>query len=170
MFPALIGKVNNISELLKTFPTLMDKVLKHIKNHSKEQTRILFGGQYLKKTVAGENIIWVNTKARPNDVATLLRLCLLYKLVIKAKLFVRCFLSKDEEHIMLVIKTSEEILENYAQKYKINMEVDLGASDLFSFEPVDHYLRPLRLHSYIRDLEFRDKYNIKGPDKMSAED
>lgn len=32
------------------------------------------------------------------------------------------------------------------------MEVDLGASDLFSFEPVDHYLRPLRLHSYIRDL------------------
>ena len=38
---------------------------------------------------------------------------------------------------MLVIKTSEEILENYAQKYKITMEVDLGASDLFSFEPVD---------------------------------
>jgi hypothetical protein len=42
------------------------------------------------------------------------------------------------------------------------MEVDLGASDLFSFEPVDHYLRPLRLHSYIRDLEFREKYNIRG--------
>jgi hypothetical protein len=50
------------------------------------------------------------------------------------------------------------------------MEVDLGASDLFSFEPVDHYLRPLRLHWYIRDLEFRDKYSIKGPEKASKED
>jgi hypothetical protein len=77
-----------------------------MKATSSEQTRILFGGQYLKKTVAGENIIWVNTKGRPNDVTTLLRLSLLYKLVIKSKLFVRCFLSRDEEHIMLVIKTS----------------------------------------------------------------
>lgn len=50
------------------------------------------------------------------------------------------------------------------------MEVDLGASDLFSFEPVDHYLRPLRLHKYIRDIEFREKYNIRGPEKMSSED
>ena len=99
--------------------------------------RLLFWGQYLKKTIAGESVIWVNTKSRPNDVATLLRFSLLYKLVIKSKLFVRQFLSKDEKFIMLVIKTSEEILENYAQKYKITMEVDLGASDLFSFEPVD---------------------------------
>jgi hypothetical protein len=46
-------------------------------------------------------------------------------------------------------------------KYKITMEVDLGASDLFSFEPVDDYLRPLRLHKYVTDQEFMDKYNIK---------
>jgi hypothetical protein len=77
-----------------------------MKKSSIKQTRYLFGGQYLKKTVAGENIIWVNTKGRPNDVTTLLRLSLLYKLVIKGKLFVRSFLSRDEEHIMLVIKTS----------------------------------------------------------------
>jgi len=32
---------------------------------------------------------------------------LLYKLVIKSKLFVRQFLSRDEKHIMLVTKTSE---------------------------------------------------------------
>jgi hypothetical protein len=96
MFPTLIGKVKSISEILKTFPKLMNKVLTHIKATSKEQLRVLFGGQYLKKTVSGESIIWVNTKGRPNDVATLLRMSLMYKLVIKAKLFVRSFLSKDE--------------------------------------------------------------------------
>ena len=69
--------------------------------------RLLFWGQYLKKTIVGENVIWVNTKSRPNDVATLLRMSLLYKLVIKSKLFVRQFLSRDEKHIMLVTKTSE---------------------------------------------------------------
>lgn len=31
---------------------------------------------------------------------------------------------------------------------------------MFSFEPVDHYLRPLRLHSYVRDQQFIDKYNL----------
>lgn len=52
---------------------------------------------------------------------------------------------------MLVIKANEEILENFAQKYKLNLEVDLGATDLFSFEPVDEYMRPLRLHKYVTD-------------------
>lgn len=41
------------------------------------------------------------------------------------------------------------------------MEVDLGASDIFSFEPVDEYMRPLRLHKYVTDQEFLDKYHIK---------
>lgn len=55
----------------------------------------MFGGQYLKRTVAGENVIWVISKDRPNDVTTLLRMSLIYKLVVKSKLFVRTFLSKD---------------------------------------------------------------------------
>ena len=95
MFRIMMGKVKSISEILKTFPVLMEKVVDHIKKTSTTQERILFGGQYLKKTVAGENIIWINTKNRPNDVTTLLRMSLIYKLVIKSKLFVRSFLSKD---------------------------------------------------------------------------
>lgn len=75
----------------------------------------------------------------------------MYKLIIKSKLYVRTFLSRDECHLMLVIKANEEILENFAQKYKLNLEVDLGATDLFSFEPVDEYMRPLRLHKYVTD-------------------
>jgi hypothetical protein len=107
-----MGKAKSISDLLKTFPGLMEKVLKHLRDNNKQNEklrhkRILFGGQYLKKTVSGESIIWVNTKGRPNDVTTLLRFSLLYKLVVKSKLFVRSFLSRNEEHIMLVIKTSE---------------------------------------------------------------
>ena len=41
------------------------------------------------------------------------------------------------------------------------MEVELGASDLFSFQPVDEYMRPLRKHKYVNDAEFLKKYNIK---------
>jgi hypothetical protein len=109
-FRILMGKVKSVSDLLRTFPELLEKVLRHIKKEAKTEERILFGGQYLKRTVAGENVIWVISKDRPNDVTTLLRMSLIYKLVVKSKLFVRTFLSKDEHHIMLVIKTSEEIL------------------------------------------------------------
>lgn len=78
-------------------------------------------------------MIWVNSKGRPTDVATLLRFSLMYKLIIKSKLYLRTFLSRDECHLMLVVKANEDILENYAQKYKLNLELDLGATDLFSF-------------------------------------
>lgn len=40
------------------------------------------------------------------------------------------------------------------------MEVEIGSIDLFSFEPVDQYFRPLRLTSYIRDKRFYRKYNL----------
>lgn len=149
----IFGRVKSISELLRTFPDLIEVVLKKVryfdenkedlekqeeeriekeqeeKEKEKENLengrgteirieekakegprdigkRFLFWGQYLKKTIVGENIIWVNSKGRPNDVATLLRFSLMYKLIVKSKLFLRTFLSRDECHLMLVIKTS----------------------------------------------------------------
>jgi hypothetical protein len=62
---------------------------------------------------------------------------------------------------MLVIKVSEEVLEYYAQENEIAMEVEIGATDIFSFEPVDKYQRPLRVNSYIRDEEFIKKYSLR---------
>ncbi len=62
---------------------------------------------------------------------------------------------------MLVIKVSEEVLEYYAQENEIAMEVEIGATDIFSFEPVDNYQRPLRVNSYIRDEEFIKKYSLR---------
>jgi hypothetical protein len=41
------------------------------------------------------------------------------------------------------------------------MEVEIGATDIFSFEPVDKYQRPLRLNGYVRDEEFINKYSLR---------
>ena len=51
-------------------------------------------------------------------------------------------------------------MEEYSQNNEISMEVELGSTDLFSFEPVDQFLRPLRVNPYIRDRSFRNKYNL----------
>jgi hypothetical protein len=36
---------------------------------------------------------------------------------------------------------------------KINKQFELGATDLFSLEPVDSNNRPLRIKSYVRDID-----------------
>jgi hypothetical protein len=36
----------------------------------------------------------------------------------------------------------------------------MGSIDIFSFEPVDKYARPLRCNKYIRDIGFIKKYNL----------
>lgn len=78
----------------------------------------------------------------------------MYKLTRKANMFVRQFLSRDEHMIMLVVDSNDDNLEVYAQNNNVLMEVDMGSIDLFSFEPIDRYGRPLRLHSYVRDRNF----------------
>lgn len=40
------------------------------------------------------------------------------------------------------------------------MELEFGSIDLFAFEPVDSYLRPLRINPYIKDPGFYRKYNL----------
>ena len=51
-------------------------------------------------------------------------------------------------------------MEEYSQNNEIEMEVEVGSTDLFSFEPVDSYLRPLRVNPYIRDRSFIRKYGL----------
>ena len=98
---------------------------------------------------------------RPRDVLTLLRNALVFRLSRRGGLFIRSFLSEDEHYIFLVVKASEQHLEKNAQKNKYNMEVELGATDIFSFEPVDRFNRPLRINSYIRDPAYIRKYNLQ---------
>ena len=48
-----------------------------------------------------------------------------------------------------------------AQSQNFNMELEYGAIDLFAFEPVDFYLRPLRTNKYLRDPSFLRKYSLE---------
>lgn len=41
------------------------------------------------------------------------------------------------------------------------MQTQIGATDLFSFQPVDKYQRPLRLNCYLRDQTFISKYSLR---------
>lgn len=56
-----------------------------------------------------------------------------------------------------------------AQQSNFNMELELGAVDIFSFEPVDKYGRPLRCNRYLRDQNFIKKYNL-GTDKNDKDE
>jgi hypothetical protein len=59
-----------------------------------------------------------------------------------------------------VAKASEQHLEKKAQQTNFCMEIELGSVDIFSFEAVDKYGRPLRCNKYIRDVGFAKKYNL----------
>ena len=50
---------------------------------------------------------------------------------------------------------------------KLNKQFELGASDLFSLEPVDKNNRPLRIKSYIRDSDLLSKM---GADEIDKDD
>lgn len=66
-------------------------------------------------------LMWTNPKCRPTDITTLLRQALLFRLSRRNHLYTRCFMDKSEQHIMLVVKSHEMLLETYAQKNMINL-------------------------------------------------
>lgn len=57
------------------------------------------------------------------------------------------FFSENGKHILCKIMLSEENLKTVAQSFGAQKEINLYFCDLFSFEPVDHNLRPLRLNN-----------------------
>ena len=120
----------------------------------------MYKGGYLKKLEHEEQILWVRKGTRPRDVMTLLRNSITYKLTRRGNMFVRPFLSSNAENIFLVIDCNENNMEAFAQNNDIMMEVEMGSIDLFSFEPVDRYYRPLRLNQYVRDKRFIEKYDL----------
>lgn len=159
----ILANTTQISELIDEFPELMQSVIEQTIDQQKVRTCKLFGGGQLRRIPQKDTIdqlIWENIGGRPRDLLTLFRNVLLYKLTRRANMFVRQFLSKDEHSIMVVVDISEETLQRYAQTNGVLMEVDMGSIDLFSFEPVDVYNRPLRLNSYIRDRPFYEKYQL----------
>jgi hypothetical protein len=57
----------------------------------------------------------------------------MYQLTQNCLFRARSFLSRNENYIMVVVKSSEEVLEYYAQKNELSMEIEIGATDIFSF-------------------------------------
>ena len=49
------------------------------------------------------------------------------------------------EKIYILVSGDERNIENEAERSKINMQLELGASDLESLQPCDSKLRPFRL-------------------------
>lgn len=50
----------------------------------------------------------------------------------------------------MVLKSNKEVLMRQAQLMKITKQLELGYADLFSLEPVDNNLRPMRLKNFLR--------------------
>ncbi|CAK70527.1 unnamed protein product (macronuclear) [Paramecium tetraurelia] len=112
-------------------------------------------GKYMEK-VKDENTneeIWMCNNSQPKDFMTLIRFTIIEKLMRNAFLHCRQFISSNGAQIFLVIKSTKQVVMRQAQKVKVVKQLELGFADLFSLEPVDYKLRPLRLKKYLRSYQ-----------------
>ena len=83
---------------------------------------------------------------------TLIRNVIMELLNTKLKCQARAFISSEGSTLFMVVKATEQMLMNEAARKGINKELELGAYDLFSLEPVDDSFRPLRANEYLRNV------------------
>ena len=97
---------------------------------------------------------WICTNKPPADFLTLVRNVIQTKLARNALMHVRSFVTSNGQKIVLVLKSDEEMIRREAEASFMDKQIELGACDLFSLEPVDAKGRPLRMKAYIRKPEF----------------
>ena len=90
-------------------------------------------------------------KEGPRDLLTLLRFSVMTRL--SSVMFTRQFISRDSQCIYVVAKTRQQQVEQMADRQALPKQLELGAIDLLSLEPVDQDLRPLRLKAYVRNFQ-----------------
>jgi len=66
-------------------------------------------------------------------------------LVMHLGLQVKLMFSETGDRIYMLVSGDEENIKNEAERQGINMQLELGASDLESLQPCDAHLRPYRL-------------------------
>ena len=78
-----------------------------------------------------------------------------------AKMHVRLFLYSTGEDLLMVLKCDEDVLTQHAESIGMTKQMELGACDLMSLEPVDRRLRPLRIKNYLRmdEGEYKEYYD-----------
>jgi hypothetical protein len=72
---------------------------------------------------------------------------LLWLCLVKAGFRLRSFLSQDAKSIFTVLYASDENLRIMAEEEKLNKALKFEFCDLFSLDPVDTTLRPIRLNA-----------------------
>ena len=96
-----------------------------------------------------ESAQWIRDDGQTRDLHTLMRRCVLTALAHSGFITREVFV-ENGEWIAVVITMPEDSLKVVAQEMGLFKPVDLGLSDIASFEPIDNRNRPLRLHHHLR--------------------
>lgn len=59
----------------------------------------------------------------------------------------------------MVVKSNYEILDKEADSIRLTKQLELGACDLFSLEPVDFLYRPLRIKNFMKEEDFSSSFD-----------
>ena len=107
----------------------------------------------------GNDYAWVCHNRRPRDFETLVRFTVMAKLSNNCSMHVRTFISKSNEYIFAVLKSSEEQIQREAIDLQFSSQLEFGLSDLMSLEPCDDRNRPLRLKKQLREQIYMRRKN-----------
>ncbi|CAD8175924.1 unnamed protein product [Paramecium octaurelia] len=121
---------------------LIDFINLDYKSLEEAQIRCDVKGEYLNQIQEQ----WFKTPKEALDTSTMLRNAILIQLSRKG-FQTRQVISNDGRWIFLLIKMDEENLKVVAEQKKLSKRLNFWFSDLFSLEPVDKRLRPLRLNN-----------------------
>lgn len=163
----LLQKDKFTDEEMKDLKLVFTK-LAQIKNVKKKFCQ----GGYLQKKIfnnkkdAGYDYLCKN--ARTNDFLTLIRNFIITKLALISKIHTRLFLSSTGKDVLLVLNCDQNVLEQYANMVGMTKEMELGACDLLSLEPVDGLMRPLRLKNFLK-LDDQEEEKKKAHNKKNEE-
>ncbi len=107
----------------------------------------MVNGNLKKLILDGKKWVREGDDFKPKDVSTLLRNILIHKLISVFNFKVLQILSKSGENIYILIYADDNCLKKEADRVCFNLEIEIGAIDLLSLEPIDSNLRPLRFLS-----------------------
>lgn len=89
---------------------------------------------------------WVRTSNPVSDFTTLFRNYLIYKLTAQGGFKLRQILSEDGVHIFVILYISFDNLKAQASLMGLSKTFNITQTDIFSLEPVDSRLRPIRMN------------------------
>ena len=136
---------------------LVFKKMRRIKNVRKKFCKAGFlEKKAFERKDAGFDYQCKNSPAK--DFLTLVRNIILVKLTMLAKMHTRLFLCSTGKDVLMVLKCDEDVLKKHADSIGTSKQMELGACDLMSLEPVDRRFRPLRIKNFMKmdDLEYNE--------------